>query len=255
MTRAAAVVVASAMLLAGCPGRVVVPRPDVPIDGRRFLSDLDVRRGEQTGLRARAKLRSGVAGMWAREAVVVERPRSVRVDVLSPFGLAIALGTDGSSIWLYPPSEGVRYEGRATPENIARFLGAPVSVEDLVDILLGFPPRREPKGMVVVTWQDGLWQIEVPHAGGRQALLVDPETGWVREAIEHRGDRAGDVRVRFFDHQDGFPHAIDVSAPALEVEARLRYAEIEHDPVVDASVFRGPTTVPTQPLEVVHIAE
>jgi hypothetical protein len=250
--RSAALLIVAAVALSGCPGAVRLPRPAVTLDPSALLADLDARRAAVGGLRAQARLRSGVAGMWAREAVVVERPRSVRVDVLSPFGLALALGTDGSSLWIFPPSEGVRYEGLATPENLARFLGTPVTIDDLVDILLGVPPRRVPTGPVTVAWGLDAWRVAVPHAGGRQVLVVDDATRAVLESIERRSGVAGEVRVRFHDRRDGFPHAIDVTAP--DVEAKLRYGQIDYNPTVDASIFRGPTTVPSRSLEVVGIA-
>src|SRR2546425_9323940 len=104
------------------------------------------RRRAITSLRARAQIASGVARLWTREAVLVRRPSAVRIDVLSHAGLVLALGTEGASLWAYPPMQAIRYEGSATPENLARFLGTPVSVPDLVDILLGLPPQREPAG-------------------------------------------------------------------------------------------------------------
>lgn len=255
MKRGAALLLVAALGIAGCPGAARLPRPGTSIDPAHLLADLDARRAAVGGLRARARLRSGVAGMWAREALVVERPRSVRVDVLSPFGLALALGTDGTLLWVFPPSEGVRYEGVATPENLARFLGAPVAIEDLVDILLGVPPRRVPAGPVTTTWEDGTWRVELPHGGGVQVLFVEPGTGRVLEAVEQSEAEPGEMRVRFHDHRDGFPHAIDVTVPALEVDARLRYGDIEYNPAIDAAVFRGPLTVPARSLEVVRLAQ
>jgi hypothetical protein len=253
--RRATLLLVAVLGLAGCPGRAPLPRPSTPVDPSALLAGLEAQRSAVGSLRARAKLKSGVAGMWAREALVVERPTSVRVDVLSPFGLALALGTDGSRLWVFPPSEGVRYEGRATPENLARFLGAPVAIADLVDILLGVPPRRTPTGPVHVAWEEEAWRLSVPHAAGVQELLVDPESSAVLEAIERGTGATTEVHVRFHDRRDGFPHAIDVHAPAIEVEARLRYADVEYNPTIDGSVFRGPTTVPARPLEVVRLRQ
>jgi len=255
VNRGAALLIVASLALAGCPGPVRLPPPSIPLDATRLLADLDTQRATVGSMRARARLRSGVAGMWAREALVVARPRSVRVDVLSPFGLALALGTDGSLLWVFPPSEGVRYEGPATPENLARFLGAPVAIEDLVDILLGVPPRRVPTGPVTVVWNADAWRVDVPHAAGVQVLVVDATTRDVLEAIERSHEDVGEVRVRFSDHREGFPYSIDVIAPALDVEARLRYGDLEYNPVVAPDVFRGPMTVPARSLDVVRLSQ
>jgi hypothetical protein len=86
-------------------------------------------------------------------------------------------------------------------------------------------------------------------------LVVDARTGSVLEAVERPGDGSGEVHVRFHDHRDGFPHAIDVTVPALEVDARLRYGDVEYNPTIDAAVFRGPTEVPARSLEVVRLTQ
>ena len=131
--------------LGGCTlVRPVRPLPS-SIDGvtaARLLDAVAARRAARTSLRARARLKAGMAGLWTRQAVLVQRPAEVRMDVMSPFGLVLAVGTQRDLLWAYSPSEQVRFEGEASPDNLARFLGAPVSVGDLVDILMGLPPAR-----------------------------------------------------------------------------------------------------------------
>src|SRR5579883_2643776 len=127
------------VLVGGCAlrGPRVAVRP-ATVD--ELLGAITARRAALASLRARAQVRTGLARLWTREAIVVQRPNAVRIDVLSPFGLTLALGTDGTVLWAYPPAEGTRYEGPATPANLARFLGTPVAVGDLAAILLGLPP-------------------------------------------------------------------------------------------------------------------
>src|SRR5262245_63052649 len=108
----------------------------------QLLDALAARRASVTSLRARARLKAGLAGLWTRQAVLVQRPGEVRMDVMSPFGLALARGTQRDLLWAHSPSQQVRYEGEATPLNLARFLGAPVSVGARVYIQLGLPPAR-----------------------------------------------------------------------------------------------------------------
>src|SRR5207244_2042507 len=128
------------------------------------LEELAARRAAVQSLRARVRLRAGLAGMWVREVLLVRRPSSVRIDVLSPFGLALAVGTDGGLLWAYPAGQGTRYEGAATPANLARFLGTPATVADVVDVLLGTAPRRTPAG---------------PSAAVDAALFVPPPASHV----------------------------------------------------------------------------
>ena len=128
------------LLLAGCAGRG--PRVLRAVTAEGLLADLAARRAAVTSLRARARLQRGLTGLWTREALLVRRPDAVRIDVLSPFGLALAVGVQGSLLWAYPPAESTRYEGPASAANLTRLLGAPVEVGDVVEVLLGLPPAR-----------------------------------------------------------------------------------------------------------------
>src|SRR5207247_176291 len=132
------VCVMGVLLLAGCAGRG--PRVWRAVTAEGLLADLAARRAAVTSLRARARLQRGLTGLWTREALLVRRPDAVRIDVLSPFGLALAVGVQGPLLWAYPPAESTRYEGPASAANLTRLLGAPVEVGDVVDVLRGLPP-------------------------------------------------------------------------------------------------------------------
>src|SRR5206468_88266 len=108
----------------------------------------------------------------------VRRPSSVRIDVLSPFGLALAVGTDGGLLWAYPAGQGTRYEGAATPANLARFLGTPATVADVVDVLLGTAPRRTPAGPSTLR-ATVVYDAAEPNAAVDAALFAPPPASHV----------------------------------------------------------------------------
>jgi hypothetical protein len=221
----------------------------VPVTAEELLAALSARRSAITSLRARAQIASGVARLWTREAVVVRRPSAVRIDVLSRAGLVLALGTEGASLWAYPPMQAVRYEGPASPENLARFLGAPVSVPDLVDILLGVAPQREPAGRPrVEAAGDGEYRLAVPLAEGIQTLWFATDTHRLLRAEEARAGRLV-LRVAFGDYRDGFPHALEVSAPDRGAAASLTYETAEPNAEVDPALFVPPPAPRVLPLE------
>jgi hypothetical protein len=213
-----------------------------------LLESIAVRRATVGSLRARARVKAGLAGVWTREAVLVQRPESVRMDVMSPFGLALAIGAEGRVLWVYPPSRGVRYEGEASAENLARFLGAPVTVPDLVDILLGVVPVRaaiaEPR--VALTGEE--YAVTVDFADGVQTLWFSSTTLDLVRAEEAR-DGVVAMRVAFGDYKDGFPHAIEVSAPLSGQAASMAYDEVERNPTLDAALFSPPPVPRVLPLD------
>ena len=186
--------------------------------------------------------------MWVREALLVRRPDDVRMDVLSPFGLALAVGTDGTLLWAYPAGEGTRYEGPATPANIARFLGTSGSVRDLVDILLGLPPARTPTAPAELHVAGGTYELVVPFAEGVERSRFAGDTLELAGAEETRAD--GDaLRVAFSDYRDGFPHAIEVASSGRNAHATLVYDAVELNPALDATLFAPPPAGRVLPLD------
>ncbi len=238
-----------ALALAGCS----LTRRGGPIPGgispEQLLGTLDTRRASLTSLRARARLKAGLATIWTRQIVLAQRPGEVRMDVLSPFGLALAIGAERGELWAYSPSDQVRYEGEASPANLARFLGAPVSVVDLVDILMGLPPARAATGPPSFARDpDQHIVITIPFDGGTQRLRFDPLTLLLERAEERRGDVVT-FTVAFSDYRDGFPYALDVASPLAGSSARLAYDTVEANPALEATLFAPPAAPRVLPLD------
>jgi hypothetical protein len=234
------VCVALALVAGGCAWRG--PRVFRAATAETLLGDLAARRAAVSSLRARARMRSGLSGLWTHEALLVRRPDAVRIDVLSPFGLALAMGVRGPLMWAYPPAEGTRYEGAASAANLTRFLGAPVEVSDVVDLLLGLPPARVAVGPTALSaTRDGEYRLTLPLASGAQTIWFAGDTLSVRRAEETR-DGMLVLRVAFDDYRDGFPHLVDVGA-ANGAAARLAYDAVEPNAPVDAALFAPPPRV------------
>jgi hypothetical protein len=234
-----------AVLAAGCGLRA--PRALKPATAEGLLGELAARRAAVVSLRARARLRTGVGGLWVREAVLVRRPDAVRVDVLSPFGLALAMGAQGDRLWAYPPSERTRYEGPATPENLTRVLGVPIGVADVVDVLLGLPPARTPTGRAELTTRGQEYRLRLPLADGAQTIWFAGDTLAVVRAEEtHPGST---LTVAFGDYRDGFPHSVEVGATPAGAGARLAYDTVEPNAPLDPSFFAPPPASRVLPIE------
>jgi hypothetical protein len=121
-------------------------------------------------------------------------------------GLALALGTDHARLWAYQPSERVRYEGRATPQNLRRLLGAPLALADVVDILLGVPPSRWRRGHLSGAVTPEGHRLTLPLANGEQHLVRAGHAG----RGPCRGERRdGTIPTHRSATTRGFPHVVD----------------------------------------------
>ena len=237
--------VTGAALLGGCAVRE--PRVVRAVTAEELLGELAARRAAVTSLRARARLRSGLGGLWTRETLLVRRPDAVRIDVLSPFGLELAVGVQGALLWAYPPAGSTRYEGPASAANLTRFLGAPVDVGDVVEVLLGLPPARAAVGPPALAAGAGEYRLTLPLAAGAQTIWFAGDPLRVRRAEETR-DGALALRVGFDDYRDGFPHLVEVAA-ASGAAARLAYDAVETNAPVDPALFAPPPAARVLPLE------
>jgi hypothetical protein len=222
-------------------------RPVRPTSVDELLADIAGRRAAVTSLRARVRLKSGLARVWTRQAVLVQRPAAIRIDVLSPFGLALAIGTEGHTLWAFPPQQGVRYEGPASPENLARLLGTPLEVDDLVDVLLGVPPARRQTAPPSLARDGEEYVLTVPYQNGTQEVRFATDTLEVTR-VEERRDGAQPLLVRFADYENGFARALDLDAGG-GMSASIAFDQIEPNVAIDASAFAPPAASRVLPLE------
>jgi outer membrane lipoprotein-sorting protein len=233
-------------LLAGCaaqrpPGPYAAPEK-LP-SAEELTGALAQRREAVHSLRglARLRLRDGAQSTTSREAVVVERPDRLRVEVLSAFGSAFVLTADKGALSAYAPSENTVYQGAASPENLARYAGVGVPVAALVDLMLGTPPPSQSDDATVGFDPNTGWT-------GLSELVPDGlRVTWFSQAqvpvlVEQRdGNDAVLWRATFGNHEDHGGLLVPTYI-ALEVPSRSRAVEInlegvDVNPQIDQSLF------------------
>jgi hypothetical protein len=235
------------VVLSGCPAFVSRPGPALETTADELVAGIEARRASTTSLRARMRVRSGLAAMWVRQAVLVQRPTSIRIDVLSPFGLALALGTEGHMLWAFPPQQGIRYEGPATPANFGRLFGTPLGVADLVDALLGVPPARVATERPTVERSGDEYVLTIRHRGGEQLVHYAIDTLQITR-IEERRDGAAPVEVAYGDYHDGFARTLDLKGET-GVTASIAFDDVERNATIPPTAFDPPAASRVLPLE------
>jgi hypothetical protein len=130
------------------------------------------------------------------------RPARIRMDVVSPFGAALAtLTSDGARFSLADLRERRTYVGPASACNIARLTAVPLPGHVLVDLLRGQAPvlRHDPHGpALTIAWNtEGYWVLTIPAANeAREEIHMAPRPeDWARP-WQSQQMRVLDVRVR-----------------------------------------------------------
>jgi len=185
----------------------------------------------------------------ASEVVLVAPPDRLRIEVLSTFGVAWVLATDGEVLDVYSRQEETVYRGSPSRSLIEYYLPVPLALADLTELLLGRPPPRsgtEPDG---VAWEPdtGLVRLSVRlRDRGRQTTWFDGRTGLVSRCEERDANDAllFDMRVGGYRKVGNGLVASDITILSPEgVQVRLAYANSELNPDLSASLFRIPFVI------------
>lgn len=248
-----------ALPLTGCPHLV---RPTQPwSDAQQALRAHDSLRVRIRSLRAeaRADQRGSQGRVRGTVLMFVERPDRVRFDVMTQFGPAAALTSDGHTFAMADFRERTFVTGRACPSSIARLLGMPLSSEDIGRLLLGGTPRIESvRETIAVDPDDGHYHLALfGRDGGRQEI----ELG-IRDADEHAPpaeQRLRLLRTELFDARGhtlwrvtyddyrvvpvgeqgvAIPYEVFFEHPGRDTDTRLRFEDIDVNVTVPDGAFQ-----------------
>ncbi|MBX2812140.1 MAG: DUF4292 domain-containing protein [Myxococcales bacterium] len=216
-----------------------LPKPSV------LMAKLRERSAARHNLRAlgRVTVFSTEGRLRLKAVLVAQRPRSFRMETLSPFEQPIdVMASGGEHLWLL--TKGKLFVGPATPENIARVLPLPLQSEELVELLLGGPPVArdlEPSDIRVDGRQ---WLLALRGKNGDHAnLWIQPEQlNVVRAELM---DGAGNMRIQlkledFRDLGDGgpqLPNLVRARVPPRSLDVRVRLLETTVGEDIALSIF------------------
>lgn len=194
-----AVMVALAVPLAGCVH--VAPPASAPPTADAALSRMHATFTCGNAVQANAKIdHFGAQGRVRGDLMLfAARPDRIRMDVVSPFGVALAtLTSDGRRFGLTDLRDKVFYEGPARACNIARLTTVPVPGHVLVDLLRGEAPvLRHDASAATIGWDShGFWVLTVPSTrGATEDIDLAPRPEDWTKPWEQQRMRVLDVRV------------------------------------------------------------
>ncbi|MGH7858997.1 MAG: LolA family protein [Candidatus Binatia bacterium] len=239
-------------LACGCASPVVsvFPSPQPPIAAtirsRDLLSRLESRYRAVRSFRALAEMqyRNPRERIHVREVILVDRPDRLRIEMISTFGVALQITSDGQRLRAYHRGERTFYSGEATAGNLARFTRLPLDIREIADLLVGLPPRRDRGGTLRTAFEEptGLWRLTAPLAdGGLQILWFDHERLLPVRTEEVTRDGERRYLTAYYDYRevDGIavPHGIELDVPREDAVVSLRYSEVTLNVPAKQSLF------------------
>lgn len=186
----------------------------------------------------------------ARERITVRRPASLRVEALSPLGVALVIAADSNQVAIFDPSKDTIARGAATADTLSRVARIPLAPEQAVRLLLALPPAGAISyaPLIPVAADNGMQQLSYTRADGTvdEIAFVDGNLALVRETTAS-GTLAYEVQYSDYRHIGAlqFPLTIDASFPATATTVKLRYENPAIDGVIPDSAFvlsPGPQT-------------
>lgn len=237
------------ILCAGCSARqAATPSPTIAQDiAVKSLADRD---RLLTSLQTPAIMDySGPSGhIKVRENITVRRPAGLRVEAMSPLGVALIVAVDDKQLAVFNASENTLMRGPASAATLARFTRIPMPPAEAVRLLLGLAPNsstlaaapsssRTENEMQILSYADAE-NCELGFSDGQLAL--------VRER-----DRAGQVtfEVRYEDYRDigalRFPLELEARFVTSATTIKLHYLNPSIDRQIADSTFvlsPGPAT-------------
>jgi len=227
-------------LLAGCtalrarptPSRTVQP---ATVSAEELLATVDDRSASLHSFRAFADMHyvGPKDKLAVKEIVAVERPDRLRIEMMSAFGVALQIASDGERLSAYHRGERTYYRGKATADNLARFTRLELALRDVADLLIGLPPERQRLGRPSIAFEppQGFWRVTASLVdGGSQTMWFDPDTLFAVRAEE--ADRQGNVlyRATYANYTTvsgvAIPSQVRFEVPEQSAKIDLRYSEI-----------------------------
>ncbi|MHB8384258.1 MAG: hypothetical protein ACYDC3_18180 [Candidatus Binataceae bacterium] len=192
----------------------------------------------------------------ARENITVSRPASLRVEAMSPFGVALVVAAHGGQLEIFEPSKNKLIRAAANAATLDQFVQIPMDPADAVTLLLGIAPGTER----IAASAPAAITLEHPDAGSSATIITGTwpdKAGGTRElgfagghlAIVRRRDAAGliDYEVHYRDYHDiggvMFPYQVDADFPSAHSHLTIQYDRPIVNGQIPASIFDlAPTT-------------
>jgi outer membrane lipoprotein-sorting protein len=178
----------------------------------------------------------------AKEEIVAKRPGNLRVEAMSPFGVALLLAAQGTDLAIFEPGENRFMRGEANAHTLYKYVRIPMAPTDAVGLLMGLAPPAFALGNAAdsVSNDGGMLIASYGNAAsGTRALgFSDGNLALVRETASN-GQINYEVRYSEYHDIGGvmFPYVVDATFPAAGSHVTFRYVRPIVNGVIPDSTF------------------
>jgi len=185
---------------------------------------------------------AGAQHVKAKEEIVAKRPGNLRVEAMSPFGVALLLAAQGTDLAIFEPGQNRFMRGQANADTLYKYVRIPMAPTDAVGLLMGLAPPAFALGnsadsvsndgaMLVATFGNAASGTHaLGFSGGNLAMVRD--TG---------ADGRINYEVRYSDYHDiggvMFPYVIEASFPTAGSHVTFRYLRPIVNGIIPDSTF------------------
>jgi hypothetical protein len=185
---------------------------------------------------------AGDQHLKAKEEIVAKRPDKLRVEAMSPFGVALLLAAQGPDLTIFEPGKNRFMRGQANADTLYKYVRIPMEPRDAVGLLMGLaPPAFELGNSPDSVSKDGAMLVATfgnSASGTRQLGFSDGNLTMVRET---GADGRVNYEVRYSDYHDiggvTFPYVVDASFPQASSRVMFRYLRPIVNGVIPDSTF------------------
>jgi outer membrane lipoprotein-sorting protein len=179
-----------------------------------------------------------------RENIVLQRPASMRVEVMSPAGVALVVAADGGQMAVYDPGKDTLMQGAASAATLERFARIPMTPDAATRLLLGLSPDTamlaSPPNSVTVYGDSEVLTYHQPD--GAEYVLGFNGAGGLEMVRETLADTRVAYEVHYSDYRDAgggilFPGQVEASFPRTGATVKFRFDNPSVNQYVPDSTF------------------
>jgi outer membrane lipoprotein-sorting protein len=185
---------------------------------------------------------AGTQHVKAKEEITAQRPANLRVEAMSPFGVALLLAAKDSDLTIYEPGKNRFMRGRADSDMLYKYVRIPMAPRDAVGLLMGLAPPAFTIGNTPDSVsKDGAMLVATfgnVAAGTHTLGFSDGNLAMVRDT---GADGRVNYEVRYSDYHDiggvTFPYVVDATFPQAGSHVTFHYLRPIVNGVIPDSTF------------------